>query len=79
MRSQRLGLNLDRILKSKVLASHTIFDNVVLSLGATSVTSKVALRAGSSQQGNARRASVDSNCVVAAYRVIPSGVVYLAR
>src|SRR5205807_8136940 len=30
-----------------------------------SVTAKVALNAGSSKHGNARRASVDSNCVTA--------------
>lgn len=70
-----------------------MLDNAVNSDGTTSVTSKVALRAGyngaskgqrfiapfffhathnkqyytSSQQGNARRASVASNCVVARY------------
>jgi hypothetical protein len=31
----------------------------------TSETSKVALKAGSSNEGKARRASVDSNCVTA--------------
>lgn len=35
-----------------------MFDKATLSLGTTKVTSNVALRAGSSQQGNARRASV---------------------
>lgn len=35
-----------------------MFDRATLSLGTTKVTSNVALRAGSSQQGNARRASV---------------------
>jgi len=33
-----------------------------------SVTANVALNAGSSKQGNARRASVDSNCVTAYFR-----------
>src|SRR3954470_4060069 len=33
-----------------------------------SVTANVALNAGSSKHGNARRASVDSNCVTAYFR-----------
>ena len=40
--------------------------------GDTSVTSNVAFMAGSSQQGNARRASVDSNCVTAMFFLLPS-------
>ena len=43
------------------------------SAGTMSVTSNDALTAGSSQHGNARRASVDSNCVVANHRRSPSG------
>ena len=39
------------------------------------VTSKTALRSGSSKQGKARRASTDSNCVVAMVRISPSGPV----
>ena len=35
-----------------------MFDKATLSFGTTKVMSKVALSAGSSQQGNARRASV---------------------
>ena len=41
------------------------------SFGDTSAMSKVAFRAGSSQQGKQRRASVASNCVAAAYRSSP--------
>ena len=41
----------------------------------TSVTPNTALRSGSSQHGNARRASVDSNCVVAIVRVTPASSV----
>lgn len=37
---------------------HTIFDKATLSLGTTNEISKVALMAGSSQQGKALRASV---------------------
>ena len=36
------------------------------------VTSKTALRSGSSKQGKQRRASTDSNCVVAMVCVSPS-------
>ena len=39
------------------------------------VTSKTALRSGSSKQGKQRRASTDSNCVVAMVWVSPSGPV----
>lgn len=38
--------------------THTIFDKATLSLGTISAMSKVALMAGSSQQGKALRASV---------------------
>lgn len=37
---------------------HTMFDKATLSLGTTNEISKVALMAGSSQQGKALRASV---------------------
>ena len=43
--------------------------------GTTSVTVKVAFRSGSSQHGKARRASVDSNCVVAIVRGTPASSV----
>ena len=41
------------------LVVHTMFERATLSFGTTRLISKVALTAGSSQQGNARRASVD--------------------
>ena len=42
-----------------------MFDRATLSLGTTSVTSNVALQAGSSQQGIARLASVDyKTCII---------------
>ena len=45
----------------------------------TSVTAKVALRSGSSQHGNARRASAGSNWVVAMVCVSPSSSVKVLR
>jgi hypothetical protein len=42
-----------------------VFEITISSFGATMVVSKVALYAGSSKDGNARRASVGSNCVTA--------------
>ena len=42
-----------------------VFEITMSCFGATIVTSNVALKAGSSKDGNARRASVDSNCVTA--------------
>jgi hypothetical protein len=45
----------------------------------TRVTPNTAFRSGSSQHGNARRASVDSNCVVAIVRVRPSSSLYVDR
>ena len=49
-----------------MLLKHVIFSS------ATSVTVNLALRAGSSKQGNARLASVGSIWVVAMYVVEPS-------
>ena len=49
-----------------------------LSLGATMTISKVALTAGSSQQGKACLASVASNWVTAAQRSSPA-TAYLVR
>ena len=49
-----------------------------LSLGATMTMSKVALTAGSSQQGKACLASVAWNCVTAAQRSSPA-TAYLVR
>ena len=48
-----------------------MLETAMSSDGISSVTLKRALMAGSSQQGNARRASVASNCVVARYRSWP--------
>ena len=42
-----------------------VLEITMSSFGATIVTSKVALKSGSSNDGKARRASVDSNCVTA--------------
>mmetsp|Transcript_21651 Transcript_21651/g.56511 ORF Transcript_21651/g.56511 Transcript_21651/m.56511 type:complete len:291 (-) Transcript_21651:554-1426(-) len=47
--------------------------------GTVSVTLNRALTAGSSQHGNARRASVASNCVTAPYFSSPAAFVYLLR
>jgi hypothetical protein len=44
-----------------------------------SVTSKTALKPGSSQQGNARLASVASNCVTASVAATPSGPLTVLR
>ena len=44
-----------------------------------SAMSKTALRSGSSKQGKQRRASTDSNCVVAMVCVSPSRPVYVER
>ena len=46
-------------------------DTAVSPSSTISVTRKVALKSGSSQQGKARRASVASNCVVAITRSSP--------
>ena len=50
---------------------HTIFDNAIKSFDTVKEMSNVDFRAGSSQQGKHRRASVASNCVTAAYFTIP--------
>ena len=46
-------------------ATTFVFEIAVSPLSTIKVVSKVALYAGSSKLGNARRASVDSNCVTA--------------
>ena len=56
-----------------------MFDSVVSSFGAVSVTSNVAFNDGSSQHGKARRASVASNCVVAMKRFSPCSSAYSLR
>ena len=53
-----------------------MFESAILSFGTMSITSKVALKSGSSQQGNTRRASVGANCVDAAYRVVSLSTSY---
>ena len=45
----------------EVVETGSVFDSASISSGTMRVTSNVALTAGSSQQGNARLASVDSN------------------
>jgi hypothetical protein len=52
----------------------TILDNATLLSGTTRVISKVALMAGSSQQGKQRLASVASNWVTPANRFSPCGL-----
>ena len=52
--------------------SSGMFEMAARCPGTTIVTEKVALSDGSSQQGNARRASVGSNCVDARWRSLPS-------
>jgi hypothetical protein len=47
--------------------------------GTTRVTENTALNAGSSQQGNARRASVASNWVAAIVCITPAGSLYVLR
>lgn len=54
-----------------------IFDKATKSLGTVRLMSKVALCAGSSQQGKHLRASVDSNWVTAAYVSSPFSLIYL--
>ena len=49
-----------------------MLDKATAATGDTRVTSNVALKAGSSQQGKALRASVDSNCVTAMCFLLPS-------
>jgi hypothetical protein len=43
------------------------------------VVANTALKSGSSQQGNARRASVASNCVAAIEWVVPALSLYVLR
>ncbi len=49
------------------------FESAVRSGATISVTPNTAFRSGSSHDGNARRASVASKCVVAMTSVPPSG------
>ncbi len=51
-----------------------MFDTAVHAAGSVTVSWYVARNAGSSQPGNMRRASVDSNCVASMRPVRPSGV-----
>jgi hypothetical protein len=50
-----------------------VLDTAARPAGTTSVTENTALHAGSSQHGNARRASVASNWVAAMVCVAPAG------
>src|ERR1700744_405485 len=50
-----------------------VFEITMSSFGATMLTSNVALYAGSSHDGNPRRASVGSNCVTAEGGASPFG------
>ncbi len=56
-----------------------VFDRPSRPSGTKRVTRKVALCSGSSQHGKARRASVDSNWVVAMMRSTPSVSVKVLR
>src|SRR5262245_4238618 len=47
------------------------FEMAMSPRGTVRVTANVALNAGSSNDGKARRASVDSNCVTAYFRLLP--------
>ena len=58
---------------SSVSATIEVFDTAVSAGSIASVTAKTALNDGSSQHGNARRASVASNCVAAMVRDTPLG------
>ena len=59
--------------------SSAAFEMASRSSGTTSVTANTALASGSSQQGNARRASVASICVVARTRSVPDSSVNVDR
>ena len=58
---------------SSVSDTIAVFDTTVSAGSMASVTAKIALNEGSSQHGNARRASVASNCVAAMVRDTPLG------
>src|SRR5690242_19203568 len=56
-----------------------VFETAVRAGSIASVTANTALNDGSSQHGNARRASVASNCVAAIMRDTPLGSLYTER
>ena len=60
-----------RPLGSALSAAMGMLEIAVRDSGITSVSPNDALMAGSSQHGNARRASVASNCVLARCSVFP--------
>ena len=62
------------VLGTEVSRRTRALETAVSSWSTTRVTWKTALNAGSSQQGKARRASVDSNCVEANVFSRPLGV-----
>ena len=68
-----------RRVPSGVSATTGEFEKAARPSSTTRVTSKTAFRSGSSQQGNARRASVASIWVVAMVRVAPDSSVKVLR
>ena len=56
-----------------------VLETAVSAGSIASVTLKTDLKAGSSQHGNARRASVASNCVAAIVCETPLGSLYTER
>ena len=58
---QKTKVKTNKVCKNGCNDVHTILDSTTLFLGAIITMSNVALIAGSSQQGNALRASVDYN------------------
>jgi hypothetical protein len=74
-----LGLNVTALRFPPLILESTVFSEAtsmllkhVMFSSAMSVTPKVAFSAGSSKQGNARRASIGSIWVVAIHEVVPS-------
>src|SRR5262245_30378858 len=65
--------------RSVVSETTRVFETAVSAGSITSVDANTALKSGSSQQGNARRASVASNCVAASVRGTPAGSLYVLR
>ena len=61
-----IPINQDNKVNTLIKNTSGMFERMTLSFGPVTIRSKVALTAGSSQHGNARLASVDSNWVDAA-------------
>ena len=68
-----------RLVPTGSVATTGEFEMASTSGSTMSVISKTALRSGSSRQGKHRRASTDSNWVVAMVCVSPSGPMYVER